>query len=41
MDTAALETAIEAAATPIAAIGLSVLLVFVGLKVIKWVRRAL
>lgn len=33
--------AIEAAATPIASIGAAVLIVFVGIKVYKWVRRAM
>lgn len=32
---------IEAAATPIAAIGAAVLIVMVGIKVYKWVRRAM
>lgn len=39
--TAGAVTAIGAAAGPIAAIGAAVLLVLVGVKVIKWVRRAL
>lgn len=34
-------TEITAAATPIAAIGSAVLLVMVGIKVFKWVRRAM
>ncbi len=33
--------AIEGAAVPIAAIGAAVLILLVGLKVYKWVRRAL
>lgn len=41
MSTTAVEAAISAAATPIGAIGAAVLLVLVGVKVIKWVRRAL
>lgn len=40
MDTTAVTAAIAAAGTPIAAIGAAVLLVLVGIKVIKWVRRA-
>lgn len=37
----AVVTEIEGAATPIAAIGAAVLLVMVGIKVFKWVRRAM
>ena len=40
-DVAAIVTEIEGAATPIAAIGAAVLLVMVGIKVFKWVRRAM
>ncbi|MCK2088654.1 phage coat protein [Thauera aromatica] len=40
-DVAAVVTEIEGAATPIAAIGAAVLLVMVGIKVFKWVRRAM
>jgi hypothetical protein len=41
VDVAAVVTEIEGAATPIAAIGAAVLLVMVGIKVFKWVRRAM
>ena len=41
VDVTAATTAIAAAATPIAAIGGAVLLVLVGIKVYKWVRRAM
>lgn len=34
-------TEIEGAAAPIASIGLAVLVILVGLKVYKWIRRAL
>lgn len=40
-DVSAVVTEIEGAATPIAAIGAAVLLVMVGIKVFKWVRRAM
>ena len=41
MDVSAVGTAIAAASAPIATIGAAVLLVLVGLKVYKWIRRAL
>lgn len=41
VDVSSVVTAIEGAATPIAAIGAAVLLVLVGIKVYKWVRRAM
>lgn len=41
MDVTAVVTAIAAASTPIASIGAAVLLVLVGIKVFKWVRRAM
>lgn len=40
-DVEAVVTEITAAAAPIAAIGSAVLLVMVGIKVFKWVRRAM
>ena len=40
-DVTAVTTEIAGAATPIAAIGAAVLLVLVGIKVYKWVRRAM
>lgn len=40
-DVAGVVTEISGAATPIAAIGAAVLLVIVGIKVFKWVRRAM
>jgi len=40
-DVAAVVTEIGGAAAPIAAIGSAVLLVMVGIKVFKWVRRAM
>lgn len=40
-DVTAVTTEIADAATPIAAIGGAVLLVLVGIKVYKWVRRAM
>lgn len=40
-DVTAVVTEIEGAAVPIAAIGAAVLLVMVGIKVFKWVRRAM
>lgn len=41
VDVSGVVTAIEGAAAPIAAIGGAVLLVLVGIKVYKWVRRAM
>jgi hypothetical protein len=41
VDGAAVVTDVAAQAAPIAAIGGAVLLVFVGIKAFKWVRRAL
>lgn len=41
VDVSAVVTAIEAAATPIGAIGAAVLIVLVAIKVYKWVRRAM
>lgn len=41
VDVSGVVTAIEGAATPIAAIGAAVLLILVGIKVYKWVRRAM
>lgn len=41
VDVSAVTSAIEAAAGPIASIGAAVLLVLVGIKVYKWVRRAM
>ncbi|MGH8075956.1 MAG: major capsid protein [Lysobacter sp.] len=40
-DVTAVTTEIAAAGAPIAAIGAAVLLVLVGIKVYKWVRRAM
>jgi hypothetical protein len=40
-DVSGVVTAIEGAGTPIALIGGAVLLVLVGIKVFKWVRRAM
>lgn len=40
-DVSGIVTEIEGAAAPIAAIGAAVLLVMVGIKVFKWVRRAM
>lgn len=40
-DVTAIVTEIDGAAAPIAAIGAAVLLVMVGIKVFKWVRRAM
>lgn len=40
-DVAGVVTEIAGAAAPIAAIGSAVLLVMVGIKVFKWVRRAM
>ena len=41
VDVAAVVTAIGGAAAPIASIGAAVLLILVGIKVYKWVRRAM
>lgn len=41
IDVTAVTTAINGAAAPIAAIGAAVLVVLVGVKVYKWIRRAL
>lgn len=41
VDVSGVVSAIEAAATPIGAIGAAVLLVLVAIKVYKWVRRAM
>ena len=41
VDVSSVVSEIEGAATPIAAIGAAVLVVMVGIKVFKWVRRAL
>lgn len=41
VDVADVITEIQGAATPIAAIGSAVLVVMVGIKVYKWVRRAM
>lgn len=41
VDVGAVVTEIQGAAAPIAAIGAAVLIVLVGIKVYKWVRRAL
>jgi hypothetical protein len=41
MDVTTVTAAISAAATPIAAIGLAVLVLFVGIKTVKWIRRAM
>ena len=41
VDVSAVVTAIGAAAAPIASIGAAVLLILVGIKVYKWVRRAM
>lgn len=41
VDVTAVVTAINGAATPIASIGAAVLIVMVGIKVYKWVRRAM
>lgn len=40
-DVTSVVTEIEGAAAPIAAIGAAVLLVMVGIKIFKWVRRAM
>ncbi len=41
VDVASVVTEISGAATPIASIGAAVLVVMVGIKVYKWVRRAM
>lgn len=41
IDVSTVTTAINGAAAPIAAIGAAVLVVLVGVKVYKWIRRAL
>jgi len=41
VDVSDVVSAISGAATPIAAIGSATLLVYVGIKVYKWVRRAI
>lgn len=41
VDVADVVTAIQGASAPIAAIGAAVLIVMVGIKVYKWVRRAM
>jgi lysozyme family protein len=41
VDVSAVVTAIQGASAPIAAIGAAVLIVMVGIKVYKWVRRAM
>lgn len=41
VDVTAVVTEISGAAAPIAAIGAAVLIVLVGIKVYKWVRRAM
>lgn len=41
IDVSSVTTAINGAAAPIAAIGAAVLVVLVGVKVYKWIRRAL
>jgi hypothetical protein len=41
IDVTAVTTAIGDAAAPIASIGAAVLLVLVGIKVFKWIRRAM
>lgn len=41
VDVTAVVTEIQGAAAPIAAIGAAVLIVMVGIKVYKWVRRAM
>lgn len=41
VDVSSVVTEIQGAAAPIAAIGAAVLIVLVGIKVYKWVRRAL
>lgn len=41
VDVSGVVSAIEGAAAPIASIGAAVLLILVGIKVYKWVRRAM
>ena len=41
VDVSAVVTEIQGAAAPIASIGAAVLIVMVGIKVYKWVRRAM
>lgn len=41
VDVTAVVSAIEGAAVPIAAIGAATLIVLVGIKVYKWIRRAM
>lgn len=41
VDVSAVVTEIQGAAAPIASIGAAVLIVLVGIKVYKWVRRAM
>jgi len=41
VDVSAVVSAIQGASAPIAAIGAAVLIVLVGIKVYKWVRRAM
>lgn len=41
IDVAAVVTDIEAQAAPVALIGAAVLILFVGIKAFKWVRKAL
>ncbi|CBA16044.1 major capsid protein [Xanthomonas albilineans] len=41
VDVSAVVSAINAASTPIASIGAAVLIVMVGTKVYKWIRRAM
>ena len=41
IDVSAVVTAIQGAAAPIALIGAAVLVVLVGVKVYKWIRRAI
>lgn len=41
IDVTAVTSAINGAATPIASIGAAVLVILVGVKVYKWIRRAL
>lgn len=41
VDVTAVTTEISGASAPVAAIGAAVLLVLVGIKVFKWVRRAM
>lgn len=39
-DVTAVKAAVDAAATPIATLGAAVLVVLIGIKVYKWLRRA-